>query len=464
MLDTTTRPTDASLDALAREVRGRVLRPGDDGFDASRTVYNAMIDRWPAVIVRPSGPADVMAAVRFARTHEMTVSVKGGGHNIAGNAACDGGLMIDLRQLSAVRVDPRNRRALVGGGARLGAVDHETAPFGLVVPTGVDPDTGVGGLTLGGGFGWLCRKHGLSIDNLRSVDLVTAEGRPVHASLQENPELFWGLRGGGGNFGVATSFEFDLQELETVRAGLVVYRARDARRVVRHWWEAAAEAPDELSVWLAFATAGSDPIFPPDQRGKRVLAVVPVHSGPQERAEALLEPFRTFGDPVADTVASIPFVGWQRIFEDAYPPGKRYYWKSHNFIDPPPEALDRLTEFALSPPTPETRISVTHLGGAVKRVPDEATAYPHRQADFLVNMTTRWEDPDEDERCIAWTRDYFDALRPFATGGTYVNLISEDAGEESMAYGEHYDRLARLKAEWDPTNLFQMNQNVVPAS
>jgi FAD/FMN-containing dehydrogenase len=422
-----------------------------------------MIDRHPDVIVCANGAADVMAAVRFTRTHGLRLAVKGGGHNLAGNAVCDGGLMIDLAPMSWVRVDPQRRIARVGAGTRLGAMDHETAPYGLVVPTGVDPDTGVAGLTLGGGFGYLCRKHGLTIDNLLSVDLVTADATLVHASQDENPELFWGLRGGGGNFGVVTSFKFALQELKTVLAGLVIYRGEDARDVVRHWWKVAAEAPDELSIWLNFSTAGSEPFIPPAHRGTRVLAVVPIYSGPLENGREVLAPLRNFGEPIADTVTTVPFVKWQRAFEHSYPPGKRYYWKSHNFVDPSQEALDRITEFALSPPTPETRISVTHLGGAVKRVANDATAYPHRDADFLVNMTTRWEDPSDDGRCIGWTREYFDTLREFATGGTYVNLISEGAGEESLAYRGNYQRLARLKAIWDPTNLFRMNQNVRPA-
>jgi FAD/FMN-containing dehydrogenase len=294
------------------------------------------------------------------------------------------------------------------------------------------------------------------------VDLVTAEGTAVRAGREENRELFWGLRGGGGNFGVATSFEFALHQLETVLAGLVVYRGEEAREVVRHWWEVASRAPDELSVWLNFSTAGSEPFIPPAHRGERILSVVPIYSGPVERGKAWLAPLRTFGEPIADTVEPVPFVRWQRAFETSYPSGKRYYWKSHNFVDPSEEALDRITEFALLPPTPETRVSVTHLGGAVKRIGNHATAYPHREADFLVNMTTRWEDPSEDERCIRWTREYFDALRDFATGGTYVNLISDGTGEESMAYRENYDRLARLKAVWDPTNLFRLNQNVTP--
>jgi FAD/FMN-containing dehydrogenase len=303
----------------------------------------------------------------------------------------------------------------------------------------------------------------LTIDNLVSVDMVTADAELVHASDVENPELFWGVRGGGGNFGVVTSFEFALHDLVTVLAGLIVYGAEDAESAVRHWWDVAAEAPDDLSVWLNFSTAGSEPFIPPSHRGKRILSVIPIYSGAMEKGEEVIAPLRTFGSPIADTVAPVPFVQWQRAFETSYPPGKRYYWKSHNFVDPSEDALDRITEFALSPPSPETRVSVTHLGGAVKRVPADATAYPHRDADFLVNITTRWEDPSDDDRCIGWTREYFQALRAFATGGTYVNLISESAGEEHMAYQGNYQRLARLKAKWDPTNLFRMNQNVAPA-
>lgn len=442
--------------------RGQVLRPGDDGYDEARTVYNGMIDRRPALIVRPTGAADVILAVDFARENELLVAVKGGGHNIAGNAVCDDGLMIDLGLMSGVRVDPGARTVHVGPGARLGDLDHETAPFGLVAPSGVDPATGVAGLALGGGFGWLCRKHGLTIDNLQAVDVVTADGRLVRASDDEHPELFWGIRGGSGNFGIVTNFEFTLHEIADVLAGLIVYRAEDARSVMEHWWSIASEAPDELAVWLVFSTAGTDPFIPAEHRGDRILSVVPVYSGEASDGEAVLAPLREFGDPIADTVEWRRFVDWQRIFEDAYPAGERYYWKSHNFNAPGEEALDRIAEYARSPPTPETRVSVTHLGGAVNRVPVDSTAYPHRDADFLVNITTRWSDPDRDEECIAWTREYFDALAPHATGGTYVNFTTEPDGEQSMAYLENHDRLVQLKNEWDPTNLFRLNQNIKP--
>ncbi|MFB6188842.1 MAG: FAD-binding oxidoreductase [Halapricum sp.] len=449
---------------LRAEFRGQVLLPQDEGYDEARMVYNGMIDRRPALVVRPTGVADVVLAVDFAREHELLVAVKGGGHNIAGNAVCDDGLMIDLGHMAGVRVDPDTRTVHVGPGALLGDLDHETAPFGLVAPAGVDPATGVAGLALGGGFGWLCRKFGLTIDNLHSVDVVTADGRFVHASEHEHPELFWGLRGGSGNFGIVTRFEFTLHEISDVLAGLIVYRADDVRSVIRNWWAVASAAPDDLAVWLVFSTAGPDPFMPEQYVGERIVSVVPVYSGDGSDGEEAIAPLREFGDPIADTVEWRRFGDWQRIFEDAYPAGERYYWKSHNFTSPEEAALDCIADYAFSPPTPETRVSVTHLGGAVNRVPADATAYPHRDVDFLVNITTRWEDPARDDECIAWTREYFDALSPYATGGTYVNFTTDPEGEQSMAYLDNYDRLVQLKNEWDPDNLFQMNQNITPTA
>lgn len=453
---------ESDVEDLRSRFRGPLIIPDDPEYDEARTVYNAMIDRRPGLIVRPTGTADVMTAVDFAREHDLLVAVKGGGHNIAGNAVCDEGLMIDLGEMSSVRVDPDARTARVGAGARLGDVDHETAPFGLVAPSGVVSITGVAGLTLGGGFGYLCRKHGLSIDNLRSVDLVTAQGDLVHASEDEHPELYWGIRGGSGNFGIVTSFEFALHELEEVLAGLIVYSADDAHSVVRSWWEFASEAPDELSVWLNFSQAEPEPFIPEEYYGERIVSLIPIYSGNVEDGEDVIAPLREFGELVADTVEPWRFVDWQQAFDDSYPAGERYFWKSHNFTSPSTEALDLITDYAVSPPTPETRVSVTHLGGAVNRVPSDATAYPHRDADFLVNITTRWQDPTRDDECIAWTREYFDELTPHATGGTYVNFTTEPEGEQSMAYRENLDRLVALKNEWDPDNLFRMNQNIEP--
>ena len=461
----TTPPVDeTAIRELNAEVRGPVLQPGDDGYDEARTVYNAMIDRHPGIIVRPTGTADVMAAVNFAREQDLLVAVKGGGHNVAGLAVCDDGLMIDLGLMSSVRVDPDARTARVEPGARLGDLDHETAPFGLVAPAGVVSITGVAGLSLGGGFGYLCRKHGMTVDNLLSVDLVTADGDLVHASEEEHPELFWGVRGGGGNFGIVTSFEFELHELEEVLAGLIIYPADEAHSVVRSWWEFISQAPDELSVWLNFSHAAPEPFIPEEYHGERILSVIPIYSGNVEEGWDVIAPLRELGDPIAETVEPWRFVDWQQAFDESYPAGERYFWKSHNFTSPSVEALDHITDYAVSPPTPDTRVSVTHLGGAVNRVPSDATAYPHRDADFLVNITTRWHDSTQDDECIAWTREYFDVLAPYATGGTYVNFTTEPEGEQSMAYRENYERLVALKNEWDPDNRFKMNQNIKPTS
>lgn len=460
---TTTDQLDETIyETLSQEIHGEVLRPGDAGYDEARSIWNAMIDREPTVIARCTGAADVITCVDFAREHDLPLAIKGGGHNAAGNAVCDDGLMVDLSLMNSVRVDPAAKTVRVGPGARMADLDHETHAFGLVAPGGVDSKTGVAGLTLGGGFGWLCRKYGLSIDNLRSVDIVTADGQLRHASETENADLFWGVRGGGGNFGVVTSFRFDCHELTEVLAGLIIYPLEDGIPTLRHWGDFIADAPDELSVWTAFLTAPDGPPIPREYQGQKVVAVAPVYAGDVTEGETVVAPLRSFGSPIADTVEHRPFVEWQQAFDENYPEGDRYYWKSHNFRSPPDDVFDVMVEYADTLPSPETRVSVTHLGGAVNRVGLDETAYPHRDTQFLVNITTRWQDPARDNECIAWTREYFDALGEYATGGTYVNLISERDGEESMAYRENYDRLVELKDEYDPEDLFRMNQNVEP--
>ncbi len=462
----TAHPATAVIESFTQEIHGAVLCPGDDGYDDARAIFNGMIDRKPAVIARCTGAADVMAAVDFAREHDLLLAVKGGGHNVAGTAVCDDGLMIDLSPMSSVRVDPDRQTARVRPGATMADLDHETQAFGLVIPGGVVSTTGVAGLTLGGGFGYLCRLFGLTIDNLRSVDIVTADGRLRHASESENPDLFWGVRGGGGNVGVVTSFEFDLHEFgPDVLSGDIVYPAEDAPQVLRHWWDAIRDAPDELSVWVSFARCPPEPIVPAAYHGDPIAVVSPTYAGVSDAGYGAIEPFRTFGDPIVDIVEPQPYVEHQQATDENYPAGDRYYWKSHNFTDPDEGVFDVLAEYARTVPEPETGMNgfnTTHLGGAVSRVPGDATAYPHRDADFLVNIPTRWQNPDRDDECIAWTRDLFDALAPYATGGTYVNLISEREGEEAMAFRENYERLVELKTRYDPDNLFRMNQNISP--
>ena len=454
---------EPAYETLAREIHGETLRPGDDGYDEARTIWNAMIDRRPAVVVRPTGAADVMTAVEFAGDHDLPLAVKGGGHNVAGNAVCDDGLTIDLSPLSSVRVDPVARTARVGPGATMADLDHESQAFGLATPAGFNSETGVAGLTLGGGFGWLSRTYGLTIDNLRSVDVVTADGELVHASEEDNPDLFWGIRGGGGNFGVVTAFEFDLHEVgPEILAGLILYPAENAPEVVRHWRDFVTDIPDELTVWVVVLTAPPFPFVPEAYHGSAVVAVVPVYVGDPENGMALLEPLRSFGEPIADNVEPRSYAAWQQFFDPAYAPGARNYWKSLNFAAFSDETIDACLEYALDRPTPETKFAMAHLGGATTRVQADATAYPHRDTEFVVNAVARWTDPEQDEECIEWAREAHAALAEHSTDGTYVNFVSERTGEERAAYRGNYDRLVELKTAYDPENRFRMNQNVRP--
>ena len=456
--------SDAAVEDFEAGLRGPLLRPGDDGYDAARAVWNAMIDRRPVLIARCTGTADVLQAVRFARQHDLLVSVQGGGHNVAGSAVCDGGLMIDLSLMRGIRVDPEARTAWVQGGATWGDLDHETQAFGLATPGGVISTTGVGGLTLGGGMGWLSRLHGLSADNLRAAEVVTAAGERVRTSATEHPDLLWGLRGGGGNFGVVTAFEFALHEVgPTVLAGPTVYRLGDAPAVLRHYRDFAHEAPRESCVWVVLLTAPPLPFLPEELHGTKILSVFQVYAGPVERGEEVLRPLRTFGRPVADAVGPMPYAAVQRIFDAQYEKGARNYWKSHTFTTLPDEALDLLVAYAETYPTPQSDMVIHQVGGAISDVAPEATAYPHRDATFIVTPGARWQDPADDERCIAWMRSWFDDLAPFATGGSYVNFISDRTGREQAAYSSNYERLAALKARYDPSNFFRMNQNVQPA-
>jgi FAD/FMN-containing dehydrogenase len=423
-----------------------------------------MIDRHPALIVRCSGVADVMQAVRFCREHGVLLSIKGAGHNIAGSAVCEGGVMIDLSGMRSVRVDPDRRTVRVGPGATLGDLDHETQAFGLATPTGINSTTGVAGLTLGGGFGWFSRKHGLTADNLRSADMVNAEGALVTATEEDNADLLWAIRGGGGNLGVVTSFEFDLHPLgPEILSGLIVHPLSAGSEVLRRYRSFTADMPDDLNVWLVMRKAPPLPFLPEEVHGTEILILACFYAGEMSEGERLLAPLRAFGEPIADVIGPHPFTGWQAAFDPLLAPGSRNYWKSHNFKTLPDELLDTQLEYAGKLPTPASEIFVARLGGAINRVSPEATAYPHRDAEFVMNVHTRWDDPSDDERCIAWAREFFEATEPHATGGVYVNFIPEDEDRVGAAYGVNYDRLARLKARHDPDNLFRVNQNVTPA-
>jgi len=456
-----------ALEALRGGLRGSVCLPGDAGYEEARTLWNAMIDKRPALVVRAAGASDVIQIVRLAAQHSLLLSVRGGGHNIAGNAVCDGGLMLDLSRMVSVRVDPKARTARVEPGAKLSDLDRETQAFGLATPVGINSTTGVAGLTLGGGFGWLSRKYGLTVDNLLSADVVTAAGELVHASATDNPDLFWAIRGGGGNFGVVTSFEFKLHPVgPMVTAGLIVHPFSAAKEILGEYRRLVATAPDELCCWVVMRKAPPLPFLSPEVHGKEVLVLALCYSGDPASAEKVVAPFKAIGKPIADVVGPAPFVGWQTAFDPLLTPGERNYWKSHDFLELSDGLIDALLSAVGHLPSPQCEVFIGHLGGAVNRVPVEATAYPHRTINFVMNVHTRWSAPSDDAPCIAWARALYDAAAPFATGGVYVNFMPDDESQRvrSGAYGPNYDRLAKIKAKYDPKNLFRMNQNVPPAA
>lgn len=459
-------PVEA-LDGLRAGLRGTMCLPGEPGYDDARTIWNAMIDRRPAVIVRAAGAADVIRAVGFARDHDLLLAVRGGGHNIAGHAVCDGGLMLDLSPMKSVRVDPDALTARVEPGVTLAEFDREAQAFGLATPLGINSTTGVAGITLGGGFGWISRKHGLSVDNLLSVDLVTADGAYVRASEKDNADLFWAVRGGGGNFAVATSFEFRLHPVgPEVLSGLIVHPFAQARELLEGYRRFVASAPDEVTAWVVLRKAPPLPFLPAEVHGKEVLVFAVCAVGDMRKAEEAVAPLRALGKPIADVVGPHPFAGWQAAFDPLLTPGARNYWKSHDFKTIDDGFIQVLIDAVGRLPTPECEIFIGHLGGAINRIPVDATAYPHRDVEFVMNLHTRWRDPAQDQACIAWTRQIFDAAAPFATGGVYVNFMPADEAQRVRkgAYGPNYPRLAQLKAKYDPTNLFRMNQNIEPAA
>ena len=460
--ETTTIPDDETA-AFGTGLRGELLTPESAGYEEARVVWNAMIDRRPALVARCAGTADVLRAVRFAAKHELLVAVRGAGHNIAGKGVCDDGFLIDLSGLRAVHVDTRNKTAHVQPGATLGDLDEETQVFGLATPVGINSTTGIAGLTLGGGFGWLSRKYGLTVDNLRSADVVTADGELVTASANEHPDLFWGIRGGGGNFGVVTSFELELHDVgPEVLSGLVVHPYRDGRQVMEFYREFAADIPEDVNVWTVLRRAPPLPFLPEEVHGTEVVILAAFYAGDMNAGERALRPLRDFGSPIADVIAPHAFTAWQAAFDPLLTPGLRNYWKSHNFIDLPDALIDVVLDYVGRLPSDQTEIFFGRLGGVTNRVPADATAYPHRDAEYVMNVHTRWEDSSKDESCIAWARDYFEATAPYATGGVYVNFVPEGDAPLAEAYGPNYQRLVELKRKYDPKNLFRVNQNIAP--
>ena len=455
-------PFDRAIDEttvheLQTSLRGALLRPGDDGYDGARRVFNGMIDRRPALIARCAGAADVVEGVRFAREHGLPLSVRGGGHSVAGTAVCEGGLMLDLSGLKGIRVDPARRIAQAQPGLTLGELDRETQAFGLATTTGVVSMTGLAGLTLGGGLGWLNGKHGLACDNLLAADLVVADGRLLTLSAEENQDLFWAIRGGSGNFGIVTSFTFQLHPVGPVLAGGVVYPFARAREALRFYDQFARDCPDELTTIGALWT-GED--------GQPGVSVGVCYCGDLQAGEQAVRPLREFGPPLADEIQPMSYCALQSGSDAGFPSGRQHYWKSAWLTDLSDGAIEVMLRFLADKPSPATGIALQQLHGAAARVDPAATAFPHRggnRYDFLI--LSQWSDPADSERNIRWTRAFFEAMQPFLKRGVYVNDLGEEGADRvRAAYGANYDCLAALKAAYDSTNLFRVNQNIPPTA
>jgi FAD/FMN-containing dehydrogenase len=453
------------LDGLRAALRGPVLLPGDPDYDGARQVWNAMIDRRPALIHRCAGTADVCTAVAFARDHGMPLAVRGGGHNIAGNAVCDDGFVIDLSAMRRVHVDPEARLAWVDGGALLGDVDHETQAYGLAVPLGINSTTGVAGLTLGGGFGWLSRMLGLTVDNLVGADIVTADARRRHIGPRQEPDLFWAIRGGGGNFGVVTRFEFALHAVgPAVTAGLIVFSAAEGRDVLRRYRDYVDTLPNDVSIWAVLRKAPPLPFLPADVHGQDIVALAVFSPRPPDEASPAFEPVRAFGTVLGEHVGAVPYAAWQQTFDPLLAPGARNYWKSHNFATLSDDAIDVVLRYAGSVPSPQCEIFLGLIGGRANEPAVDATAYPHRNVTYAMNVHGRWSDAADDARCVGWAREFFAAVAPYAAGSVYINFLTQD--EEARiheAYGPNWDRLVQVKQRYDPDNLFRFNHNIPPA-
>jgi len=458
--------TEVDLGSLASSLQGALLTPDSDGYDEARTLWNAMIDRRPAAIVECAGAQDAQHAVRFAAQNGVLLSICGAGHNIAGNAVCDGGLMISFKKMRGVEVDAHTRTVRVQPGATLGDVDAATQVHGLAVPTGINSTTGIAGLTLGGGFGWISRKHGMTVDNLISAEIVTANGEVVRASANENADLFWGIRGGGGNFGVITSFEFRAHPIgPEILSGLIVHPFADAGKVLRAYRDAMADAPDEVTVWVVMRKAPPLPFLPQAVHGTEVVILAAMYTGDMAAGEKALAPLRAIGNPIVDVIGPHPFAGWQQAFDPLLTPGARNYWKTHDFAELSDGLIDTAIDFVGRIPDPQSEVFFAQLGGAQARVTDDATAYQGRSSAYLMNVHGRWSDAAQDEACLAWCRGLFAATASYATGEAYVNFMTDEEGARlSEAYGASYQRLVELKNRYDPGNLFRMNQNIPPTT
>jgi FAD/FMN-containing dehydrogenase len=466
----TTGPTtlgEATIKELSDSLDGAVVVPDDSIYDDSRSIWNGAIDRRPAVVAHSAGVADVVEAVRFARSQGLEVAVRGGGHSIPGFSTVDDGVVIDLSRMKAIRIDEDRRTVVAEGGVTWAELDAATQEKGLATTGGLVSTTGVAGFTLGGGIGWLMRKHGLACDNLRSAEVVTADGEVVRASADENPDLFWGLRGGGGNFGIVTSFEFDLHPVgPTVTAGAVFYPGERAGEILRWYREFVTDVPDELTTMANLLTAPPAPFIPEEWHGKKLVAFLGAYAGPVEDGAEAMRPLRELGDPVADLIGPMPYMQMQGLVDALYPHGTRAYFKAGYLRHLDDAAIETATRFHQEASSPSSEIHIHHFGGAVARVPDSETAYGERQAPFVLNILAVSHEPDAWETHVDWAQRLYAAVEPSMTGGAYINYLSAEGPERvRAAYGaEKFARLQELKDRYDPTNLFHLNQNVPPSA
>jgi FAD/FMN-containing dehydrogenase len=449
---------------LMTRMRGELIRPGDAGYEPARKIYNGMIDKRPALIARCVDVADVIGAVNFAREHRLTLAVRGGGHNGAGLASCEGGLVIDLSRMKGIRVDPAARTVRVEGGCTWGDVDHATHPFGLATPSGFISTTGVGGLTLGGGIGYLSRTHGLTIDNLLGVDMVLADGSFVTANAREHADLFWAVRGGGGNFGVVTAFLFQLHPISTVYGGPMFWPLEQAADLLHFWRDYILSAPESINGWFGFVTVPPAPPFPEQFHMQKMCAIVWCDTGPLAQAEERFKPIRAFGPPAIDFAGPIAWPALQTMFDALYPAGLQWYWKADFFTELNDKAIELHVKYGAQLPTMHSTMHIYPINGAAGRVGKNDTAFSFRDAKFAEVIVGVDPDPANNQRMIAWARDYWTALHPYSAGGSYINMII-DEGDVMVkaAYRDNYARLAQVKATYDPTNLFHTNQNIKPS-
>ncbi len=456
--------TQESMATLRGKIKGTVILQGNDSYDESRAIWNAMIDKRPAAIVQCHTADDVTHALSYARENGLEISVRGAGHNIAGTSIVDNGLMIDFSTMTQVRVDTYSNRVFVQPGATLGDLDAATQAHGLAVPVGINSTTGIAGLTLGGGFGWLTRKYGMTVDCLVSAEVVTVDGKKLHASESENADLFWAMRGGGGNYGIVTEFEFQAFTVgPEILAGLLVFPIAQAKQVLQLYRDYMTGAPEEFNVWVVMRKAPPLPFLPEEVHGREVLVLAMFYAGDVEEGLRLIAPIREFGTPYGEHVGAQPYTAWQQAFDPLLTPGARNYWKSHNFTDLSDDAFDIMIEYTAKLPTPQCEIFIALIEGAPNQVPPDAMAWGHRDARFVLNVHSRWDDADDDNRCIAWAREFFTASKPYASSGAYVNFMTEDEGDRvESAYGANYTRLVEAKRKYDPANVLHLNQNIKP--